>query len=534
MALDGTACGTSILAAVDAWVATQLNAEGRVAEPPLSRLGIEVARTTALLAYLEAHAEDLADLVDPFLGGGGGVTLPIDISDVTGLQSALDAKAPLASPALTGNPTAPTQAAGNSSTRIATTAFVRGEIDALVDASPGALDTLNELAAALADDPNFASTMTTALAAKAPLASPALTGNPTAPTQAAGNNSTRIATTAYADAAVAAGAYAVDIQSFTTAGSHTWTKPAGKTFYKIIGRGGGGSGGGGATNTSGVPHSGGAGGGGGGCREIVGLLSELGATETVTIPAAALGGAGGVGAAQNGSDGNNGGNATFGSLFTFYGGGGGRRGSNSNVAAAGGGGAGAASAGGLGGTLSGAAGGPVAGNSASDAVGGSGGRGNLNGGASAEWGGGGGGGHPSTATALGADTYSGGTSVHGGGGGGCGGATNASGAALLAAAGGGAGIFVESGTVGPLGGGGAGGASGGNPGSAGAAGNMHRGGAGGGGGGANVAADGVGGTGGAGGLGGGGGGGGGAGFNTAGAGGTGGVGGLATVYAICW
>ena len=113
--------------------------------------------------------------------------------------------AALASPALTGPPTAPPQAAGNNSTRIATTAFVQAAVAALVASSPAALDTLNELAAALGNDANFAATMTNALAAKAPLASPALTGNPTAPTQTAGNNTTRIATTAFVQAAVAAG-----------------------------------------------------------------------------------------------------------------------------------------------------------------------------------------------------------------------------------------------------------------------------------------------------------------------------------------
>lgn len=75
--------------------------------------------------------------------------------------------APLASPALTGTPTAPTQTVGNNTTRIATTAFVQAAVAALIDSSPGALNTLNELAAALGDDANFASTMTTALAGKA-------------------------------------------------------------------------------------------------------------------------------------------------------------------------------------------------------------------------------------------------------------------------------------------------------------------------------------------------------------------------------
>ena len=88
------------------------------------------------------------------------------ISEVTGLQGALDAKAPLASPALTGTPNAPTATAGTNTTQVATTAFVAAAIAALIDAAPGALDTLNELAAALGDDPNFATTITNGLAAK--------------------------------------------------------------------------------------------------------------------------------------------------------------------------------------------------------------------------------------------------------------------------------------------------------------------------------------------------------------------------------
>lgn len=88
------------------------------------------------------------------------------ISNVTGLQGVLDAKAPLASPALTGTPSAPTAAATANTTQIATTAFVQAAITALVDGAPGAIDTLNELAAALGDDPNFAITVTNDLAGK--------------------------------------------------------------------------------------------------------------------------------------------------------------------------------------------------------------------------------------------------------------------------------------------------------------------------------------------------------------------------------
>jgi hypothetical protein len=71
----------------------------------------------------------------------------------------------------TGSPTTTTPAVGDNSTRVASTAFVQSAIAALVDAAPGALDTLNELAAAIGDDANFAATITTALAGKQPLSS---------------------------------------------------------------------------------------------------------------------------------------------------------------------------------------------------------------------------------------------------------------------------------------------------------------------------------------------------------------------------
>ena len=87
-------------------------------------------------------------------------------SEVTGLDTALAAKAPLASPALTGTPTAPTAVTGTSSTQLATTAFVSAAVAAVINGSPGALDTLNELAAALGNDANFSATVTNALAGK--------------------------------------------------------------------------------------------------------------------------------------------------------------------------------------------------------------------------------------------------------------------------------------------------------------------------------------------------------------------------------
>ena len=74
---------------------------------------------------------------------------------------------------------------------------VQAKVDAVIDSAPGALNTLNELAAALGDDANFSTTVTNSLATKAPLASPALSGTPTAPTAAASTNTTQIATTAF-------------------------------------------------------------------------------------------------------------------------------------------------------------------------------------------------------------------------------------------------------------------------------------------------------------------------------------------------
>ncbi|MBA8064919.1 phage tail protein [Citrobacter freundii] len=85
---------------------------------------------------------------------------------VTALNNVLALKAPLASPALTGTPTAPTAAQTANNTQIATTAFVKAAVAGLVGSSPEALDTLNELAAALGNDPNFATTVMTALAGK--------------------------------------------------------------------------------------------------------------------------------------------------------------------------------------------------------------------------------------------------------------------------------------------------------------------------------------------------------------------------------
>jgi hypothetical protein len=133
---------------------------------------------------------------------------------------------------LTGTPTAPTAISGTNTTQIATTEFVRTAVSDLINAAPEQLDTLSELANALADDSAFATTVTDLIATKAPIESPtftgtvsgitatmvglgnvtneskatmftnaALTGVPTATTAAGGTNTTQIATTAYVQTA---------------------------------------------------------------------------------------------------------------------------------------------------------------------------------------------------------------------------------------------------------------------------------------------------------------------------------------------
>ncbi len=72
-------------------------------------------------------------------------------------------------PTFTGEPKAPTPAAGNNTTRIATTEFVQAAITALINGAPATLDTLKEIAAAINNDPKFSTTINNALAGKQPL-----------------------------------------------------------------------------------------------------------------------------------------------------------------------------------------------------------------------------------------------------------------------------------------------------------------------------------------------------------------------------
>lgn len=173
--------------------------------PPVNNSSTQLATTAfvqAVIAQLVASSPAALDTLNELAAALGN-----DPNFATTMTNQLALKAPLASPALTGSPTAPTAAAATSTTQIATTAFVQlvtaAAITALKGAAPSALDTLSELAAAINNDPDFYNTVSSQLALKAPLASPALTGSPTAPTAAATTNNTQIATTAFVKTALA-------------------------------------------------------------------------------------------------------------------------------------------------------------------------------------------------------------------------------------------------------------------------------------------------------------------------------------------
>ena len=125
-------------------------------------------------------------------GGGGGTwgTITGTLSSQTDLNTALGLKAPLASPALTGTPTAPTASNGTNTTQVATCAFVLAN-------GGGGGGTWGSITGTLSSQTD----LNTALGLKAPLASPALTGTPSAPTATGGTNTTQIATTAFVAAA---------------------------------------------------------------------------------------------------------------------------------------------------------------------------------------------------------------------------------------------------------------------------------------------------------------------------------------------
>jgi hypothetical protein len=171
---------------------------GTITLPATTSIGnvtaTEIGYVDGVTSAIQTQIDLKAPLANPtFTGTVAGITKSmISLGNVdntadsakpvsTAQQTALDLKANIASPALTGTPTAPTANVATNTTQIATTAFVRAEVAALVNSAPATLDTLGEIATSLANNATLSTTLTDAIALKAPLASPTFTGTVTLP-----------------------------------------------------------------------------------------------------------------------------------------------------------------------------------------------------------------------------------------------------------------------------------------------------------------------------------------------------------------
>ena len=157
------------------------------------------------------------------------VTGTVDGVDVAGLNTAVSGLSS-GSGALTNGVTATTQSQGDNSTKVATTAYTDTAISNLVDSSPGALNTLNELAAAINDDASFSTTVNNNIATKMPLSGGEFTGDVTCEhivpdndsSRNLGTNSVRFANV-YADNFVGAGNNLTGIEAFVTGMILLWS-----------------------------------------------------------------------------------------------------------------------------------------------------------------------------------------------------------------------------------------------------------------------------------------------------------------------
>ena len=213
--------------------------------------------------------------------------------------------APIASPAFTGVPTAPTAALGTNTTQLATTAFVLSEVAASVAGVAtfnGRTGAVTLLAADLS------------AAGGALLASPAFTGTPSAPTAAPGTSTTQLATTAFVAATATGGIKAVRSQVFTASGTYTPSVGMAYCLIEMVGGGGGGAGAP-ASGTGLVAVS--SGGNAGTYSRLLTTAAVIGASMAVTV------GAGGTAAAAGANAGHNGGASSVGTICTATGGTGG-------------------------------------------------------------------------------------------------------------------------------------------------------------------------------------------------------------------
>jgi len=231
--------GTAITAADTGTVTSTMIADGTIVNADIN--------SSAAIDWTKIAPSSTVSATE--LGYLDGVTSAIQtqIDSKLNTSTASSTYAPIASPTFTGVPAAPTASAGTNTTQVATTAFVKTAVDNVINAAPGALDTLDELAAALGDDANFATTVTNSIATKLALAGGTMTGNIAMGTNkvtglGTPTTSTDAATKAYADTMLPlaggtmTGAIAMGTNKITGLGTPTVnTDAATKAYADAIG-----------------------------------------------------------------------------------------------------------------------------------------------------------------------------------------------------------------------------------------------------------------------------------------------------------
>ena len=140
-----------------------------------------------------------ADYPDDGSTSTGATLIHNMIASIATASVSLSGYAPLASPTFTGTPTAPTPATSDNSTKLATTAYVQAQ--AYASAS-----SVSSLSSTVSTHTSQISTLNSEVSTLAPINSPGFTGTPTAPTPSSGDNSTKLATTAFVESAIGAAA----------------------------------------------------------------------------------------------------------------------------------------------------------------------------------------------------------------------------------------------------------------------------------------------------------------------------------------
>ena len=197
------------------------------------------ATTSGIRYHLNGQTDQVASLNSPVFTGipqapgfTGTADQIITLSHLDATRTALNTtialKANIASPSFTGAPVAPTASADSNSTQIATTQFVKTAVTSSATDLTSAYKTYSDNSIV-----EFSNAVNVLLSYKADLDSPELTGTPLAPTPASGNNSTRIATTAFTNTAIAtlASNLNASIAALQDAIASTRPVPAASVFY---------------------------------------------------------------------------------------------------------------------------------------------------------------------------------------------------------------------------------------------------------------------------------------------------------------